>query len=235
MRVLIVEDEPQIAKSLKRGLEKQGYAADTVADGEIAENRLSMYRDDYDMVLLDLMLPGMDGMTILEQARKRGVKTPVLVLTGRDMVDDKVAALNVGADDYLVKPFSFTELSARMRALLRRPEETPVEELRYKDIHMNLATQVAYRVSQDSELPGEDVSTEREQLDLTLKEFSLLEYLIRNQDRTVRRGEIVANVWDFESDSFSNFLDVHMKNLRRKLGTRGEDIETVRGIGYRLR
>lgn len=233
MRVLVVEDEPNIAKAIKRGLEQEGYATDLVADGETAENRMNMYRDDYDAVLLDLMLPGQDGFSVLRHVRQSGVKTPVLVLTARDLVDDKVTALDQGADDYLVKPFSFKELSARLRALTRRPDQLLQQTLSYRNIRLDPATQQAYLVGEDAEdTDGDDKKVKM--LDLTLKEFRLLEYLMRNPDRVLKREEIISHVWDFENDSFSNFLDVHMKNLRRKLGDLGECVETVRGIGYRL-
>jgi len=229
MHVLIVEDEPKMAKALKRGLEYEGYAADTVGDGETALNRINMYHNDYDVVLLDLMLPKQDGFKVLEQVRERGITTPILVVTARDFVDDKVNALDVGADDYIVKPFSFKELTARIRALMRRPDEALPSTLVYDDLLLDPSAQRIYRLT-----PKRDGAVNKEELDLTLKEFRLLEYLMRHPNRVLPREEIISHVWDFHNDSFSNFLDVHMKNLRRKLGPTSDMIETVRGVGYRL-
>jgi DNA-binding response OmpR family regulator len=229
MHVLIVEDEPKMAKALKRGLEFEGYAADTVEDGETALNRINMYHNDYDVVLLDLMLPKQDGFKVLEQVRERGIATPILVVTARDFVDDKVNALDVGADDYLVKPFSFKELTARIRALMRRPDESLPTTLLYENLLLDPSAQRIYRL-----VKKDDGTVAQEELDLTLKEFRLLEYLMRHPNRVLPREEIISHIWDFHNDSFSNFLDVHMKNLRRKLGETGDMIETVRGVGYRL-
>jgi len=222
MKILLVEDEQKLAIALKKGLELQGYAVDAVADGKKALTRISLHRNDYDLVILDLMLPTMSGQEICKEMRARDVTVPILVLTARAETDMKVDLLLTGADDYLVKPFSFSELSARIRALLRRPNQTVPEVLRSDDIELNPITRRVTRGGQD--------------VPLTLKEFGLLEYFMRNPDKVVNREDLLNHLWDFNYVGFSNVVDVHVKNLRRKLGGAGEDIlETVRGIGYRLR
>lgn len=223
MKILLIEDEEKLAEALKRGLEFGGYVVDIVSDGKKALNRLSLHRDDYDVVILDLMLPSMDGHAICTEARAKNITVPILVLTARSEIDTKVGMLLSGADDYLVKPFSFAELSARVQALLRRPHEKIPEVLRIADIELNPATR---KVSND----GSDVP-------LTLKEFALLEYFMRNPNTVVNREDLLTHLWDFNYVGFSNVVDVHIKNLRRKLGgTNGDGVlETVRGIGYRLR
>jgi len=223
MKVLLVEDEEKLAQALKRGLELGGYTVDIVADGKKALTRISLHRDDYDVVILDLMLPSMDGHEICRQMRARNITVPVLVLTARAETDTKVNLLLSGADDYLVKPFSFAELSARLQALLRRPSASLPEVLHVDDIDLDLGTR---RVSRGgSEVP------------LTLKEFALLEYFMRHPNQVVNREDLLTHLWDFNYVGFSNVVDVHIKNLRRKLdGTNADGVlETVRGIGYRLR
>lgn len=222
MKILLVEDEQKLAHALKQGLELQGYTVDIVEDGKKALTRISLHRSDYDIVILDLMLPSMDGLEICTQMRAQDITVPILVLTARAETDTKVKLLLSGADDYLVKPFSFAELSARLRALSRRPTTTTPEILKSGDIELNPVTR---RVT----LSGEDVP-------LTLKEFGLLEHFMRNPDKVVSREDLLNNLWDFNYVGFSNVVDVHIKNLRRKL--KGENsglLETVRGIGYRLR
>lgn len=222
MKLLIVEDEEKLASALKKGLEMQGYAVDTIGDGKKALTRISLHRDDYDLVILDLMLPSMDGREICREMRERDITVPVLVLTARAETESKVDLLLTGADDYLVKPFSFSELAARVTALLRRPSESLPEVLRSNDIELNPATR---RVTRD----GKSIS-------LTLKEFGLLEYFMRNPDKVVSREDLLTHLWDFNYAGFSNVVDVHIKNLRRKLGGKNERLlETVRGVGYRLR
>ena len=223
MKVLLVEDEEKLAQALKRGLELGGYTVDIVADGKKALTRISLHRDDYDVVILDLLLPSMDGHEICRQMRARNITVPVLVLTARAETDTKVNLLLSGADDYLVKPFSFAELSARLQALLRRPSASLPEVLHVDDIDLDLGTR---RVSRGgSEVP------------LTLKEFALLEYFMRHPNQVVNREDLLTHLWDFNYVGFSNVVDVHIKNLRRKLdGTNADGVlETVRGIGYRLR
>src|SRR3989344_6004681 len=176
MRILIIEDEEKLAKSLKKGLEKNGYAVDYLTDGEAGERRLQMYQKDYDFVILDLMLPGKNGFEICKSAREQGITVPILVLTARDTTDDKVLALNNGADDYLVKPFSFEELLARVRAVQRRPAGTIIDELKVRDLTLNPATRVVTRGG--------------EQLNLTMKEFELLHYLMRHPNQAMSREDI---------------------------------------------
>jgi two-component system, OmpR family, response regulator len=223
MKILIVEDEPKLADAISRGLLHQGYATDIIHDGEKAFTRISLHRDDYDMVILDLMLPSLDGHAIVKQVRELGITTPILILTARAETEQKVELLLSGADDYLVKPFSFAELLARAHALLRRPTEALPEVIVIQDIALNPATR---SVTQN----GMDVP-------LTLKEFSLLEYLMRHPNQVVNREDLLSHLWDFNYDSFSNVVDVHIKNIRKKIDT-GDGpsiLETVRGIGYRIR
>ena len=222
MKILLVEDEQKLANALKRGLELQGYAVDIVPDGKKALMRISLHRSDYDLVILDLMFPSMDGYEICKEMRARDITVPVLVLTARAETDTKVQLLLAGADDYLVKPFSFSELAARLRALLRRPAESLPEVLRTEDIELNATTRRVVRGGK--EIP------------LTLKEFGLLEYFMRHPDKVVGREDLLSHLWDFNYAGFSNVVDVHVKNLRRKLDGSGDGVlETVRGIGYRLR
>ena len=223
MKVLLVEDEEKLAQALKRGLELGGYTVDIVADGKKALTRISLHRDDYDVVILDLMLPSMDGHAICREMRAKNITVPVLILTARAETDTKVSLLLSGADDYLVKPFSFAELSARLQALLRRPQTSLPDVLRVDDIDLDPSTR---RVSRGgAEVP------------LTLKEFALLEYFMRHPNQVVNREDLLTHLWDFNYVGFINVVDVHIKNLRRKLDGPDADgvLETVRGIGYRLR
>jgi DNA-binding response OmpR family regulator len=222
MRILIVEDEEKLAQALKKGLEKEGYAVDYILDGEAGQRRIEINHKDYDLIVLDLMLPKVNGFEIATNVRKHGILTPILILTARDAIEDKVTALDSGADDYLVKPFSFEELAARVRALLRRPEQLLPTELRLKDLTLNVTTRKVYR--QEKEIP------------LTLKEFGLLEYLMRHPNQVLTREQILDHLWDFAFDSFSNIVDVHMKNLRKKVDQEYHDkmLETIRGVGYKI-
>jgi DNA-binding response OmpR family regulator len=223
MKVLVVEDEEKLADALSRGLQAKGYTADVIGDGEKALERIILYHEDYDIVVLDLMLPTTDGQTICREVRERNISIPIIILTARDETDTKVEMLRAGADDYLAKPFSFDELDARMQALLRRPTESKGTVLKVKDIVLN---------------PSErTVSRGGKPIQLTLKEFSLLEYFMRNPNRVINREELLNHLWDFNYTSFfSNALDVHIKNLRKKLDHDKESsiLETVRGIGYRM-
>jgi len=223
MKILIVEDEEKLAEALSRGLEAHGYAVDTIGDGKKAQTRIVMHRDDYDLVILDLMLPSMDGLEICKSIRDENIVIPVLILTARNETENKVNLLLSGADDYMVKPFSFAELLARVKALLRRPSELIPEILEVHGIEMNVVKRRVYR--DGKEIP------------LTLKEFGLLEYFMRHPDQVVNREDLLAHLWDFNYASFSNVVDVHIKNLRRKLGDSGapDALETIRGVGYRLR
>lgn len=223
MRVLVVEDETKLAEVLAEGLEKKGYAVDRIEDGEEALGRLSLHRNDYDLVILDLMLPSLSGDEVCRQARERGVTTPILILTAKSETETKVDLLMSGADDYLVKPFSFDELLARMHALSRRPKEAKPTILTVADIELN---PVEHRVTRGGR-----------EIELTLKEFMLLEYFMQRPGEVVNREDLLTHLWDFNYESFSNVIDVHVKNLRKKLDDGNGDtiLETVRGIGYRLR
>ncbi len=223
MRILIVEDEPKLAQVIARGLAAKGYATDILDDGEKALTRISLHHKDYDLVLLDLMLPSLDGYAICREVRSRDIVLPILVLTARADTDTKVELLLAGADDYLVKPFAFEELLARIHALLRRPANALPETLTVADLELSPAEHAAWRGGKP--------------LALTLKEFGLLEYFLRHPNEVVNREDLLAHLWDFNYESFSNVIDVHVKNLRRKLGAAGDTgiLETVRGIGYRLR
>ena len=223
MRLLIVEDEERLAKALGTGLEKKGYAVDMIHDGEEALTRISLHHGDYDAVILDLMLPSRDGLSICREMRARDITTPVLILTARAETETKVELLLSGADDYLVKPFSFDELVARVQALLRRPTPSVPLVLTFGPIELNTMERV--------------VTIDGEEVELTLKEFGMLEYFLRRPNEVVNREDLLAHLWDFNYESFSNVIDVHVKNLRRKIdrGNGESMLETVRGIGYRLR
>ena len=223
MRLLIVEDEEKFAQNLKKGLQVKGYAVDWLSDSEKALNRILMYQNDYDLIILDLMLPKIDGATILEKVREVNVKTPIIILTARHETEHRVAVLNKGADDYIVKPFSFEELIARINSVLRRPTETHLVVLRVNNLEMDVTGRV---VRQN----GQKVS-------LTFKEFALLERFMRQPGMLLSREDLFEHIWDFNSLKYSNVLDVHIKNLRKKLSydTKAENLlETVRGVGYRL-
>ena len=222
MKILLVEDEQKLADALAKGLMHEGYTVDHLADGKKALTRISLHRTDYDLVILDLMLPGMDGHEICKQVREWGITIPILILTARAETEKKVDLLMSGADDYLVKPFSFAELTARIQALLRRPAEALPEKLKLGDIELDLGTRT--------------VTKSGESIELTLKEFGLLEYFMRHPNKVVNREDLLNHLWDFNYSGFSNVVDVHVKNLRKKLGE-GDDgaaLETVRGIGYRM-
>jgi len=221
MRLLVVEDDGEMARYLKRGLEDAGYAVDVAADG--GEGLHLAASDRYSVVVLDLMLPVMDGLAVVAEMRSRGIETPVLMLTARDGVDDRVRGLDAGADDYLAKPFSLAELQARLRALLRRGTVSSQTELRAADLRMDL---VAHRVFR-----GED------ELDLTPREFALLEYLLRQAGHVVTRPMITEQVWSYDFDPGTNVVDVHIRRLRLKVdeGRKVRLIHTVRGVGYVLR
>ncbi|MBZ9569878.1 response regulator transcription factor [Patescibacteria group bacterium] len=223
MKILIIEDEEKLAKGLKEGLEKEGFTADFVLDGEAGQRRIELYHKDYDLVILDLMLPKKDGLTVLKNIRKQNITIPTLVLTVKDTTYDIVSGLEGGADDYLTKPFSFKEFFARIRALLRRPPKSLSVELKVRDLTLNTVTKKVFR-------NGKEIL-------LTSKEFSLLECLIRHSNQVMSREQILFNLWGFDFDSFSNVVDAHIKNLRKKIDYDHQEklLETVRGIGYRLK
>lgn len=223
MKILIIEDNEKLAQMLKKGFESKGYAADYVTDGEAGQSRIELCFDDYDIVILDLMMPKRNGFEVCEYVREKNIAIPILILTARDSTDDKILALDCGADDYLLKPFSFKELLARIRAILRRPKNSLPVELKINKITLNPTTR--------------KVLSDGKEVKLTLKEFSLLEYLMRHPNQVLNREQILDNLWDFGFDSFSNVVDVHMKNLRKKLESEanGEFLETIRGVGYRIK
>lgn len=220
MRILLIEDQASIGKLVKDGLENEGFAVDWLEDGESAQLRIELNHEDYDLILLDLMLPKRDGLTVCKNIREQHIHTPVLMLTAKDSQEDIITGLNYGADDYLVKPFSFEILLARIRAILRRPSAVLPTEMRVKDMKLDTGAKKAFRNGQE--------------IKLTLKEFSLLEYMMRHPNQVLTRDQILSNVWDFAFDSFSNVVDVHITNLRKKINDHGQLVETVHGVGYRL-
>jgi len=220
MRILIAEDDGPLASFVKKGLEAEHYAVDVSADGEQA--RAMAAELEYDLVILDLNLPRLDGVSILRSVRTRKASMPVLVLTGRSKVEDRVQCLDIGADDYLVKPFSFSELSARIRALLRRCHLPAESVLRVEDLKLD-------RVERRVERAGR-------RIELTSKEFALLEYLMRNAGRRITRAMIIEHVWNLSFDTCTNVVDVYINYLRRKVddGFSKPLIHTIRGVGYEL-
>lgn len=223
MKILLVEDEPKLSKAVAKALKNFGYTVDIIDDGKAAYERIRLYHNDYDLVILDLMLPSIEGHIICRRVRENNIDIPILVLTAKVDVASKVDLLRRGADDYLSKPFSLDELEARIKAILRRPKGSISESLRVGDLELNLTERTVYKND--------------ERVNLTLKEFALLEYFMRNKDRVISRDELLSHVWDFNYTSFfSNSVDVHIKNLRKKIkdDTGQRLIETVRGVGYRL-
>jgi len=218
VRILVVEDEVKMARAIRRGLEGEGYSAEVAGDGEDALHRA--IESDYDAVLLDVMLPGMDGFALCQQLRRRGRWVPVLMLTARDAVEDRIRGLDVGADDYLVKPFAFGELLARLRALIRRGAKERPTVLEVKDVALDPAAHTVSRA-------GYPVA-------LSAREFALLEFLMRHPDEVLTRSRILEHVWDYNYEGFSNVVDVYVGYLRRKLELpHGRPfIRTVRGVGY---
>jgi DNA-binding response OmpR family regulator len=223
VRVLVVEDEHKVARALKEGLEGEGYQVVVEDTGEGALARLKT--EPFDVMLLDLLLPGRDGMDVLKTIREQGFETPVLVLTARDTLEDRVGGLNSGADDYLVKPFAFVEVLARVRALLRRGGSTGATRLAVADLEMDLVTRRVTRAGR--------------KVEVTLREFELLEYLLRYEGQVVSRGTLARDVWHEASrtTSLDNVIDVHIARLRRKIDAECSVklIHTVRGVGFMLR
>jgi len=220
MRILIVEDDAALASFVEKGLEAEHYAVDVSGDGEQA--RAMAMELEYDLVVLDLSLPRLDGVSVLRSVRARKPSVPILVLTARTRVDDRVQCLDLGADDYLSKPFSFTELSARIRALLRRSHMPAESVLKVDDLRLD-------RIERRVERSGR-------RIELTSKEFALLEYMMRNAGRRVTRAMIVEHVWNLSFDTSTNIVDVYVNYLRRKVddGFAKRLIHTVRGVGYEL-
>jgi len=220
VRILLVEDEPRVAAFVAKGLREQAYAIDIARDGEQALYFAAV--NTYDLLILDVMLPLKDGYTVCRELRRTGTRTPILMLTARDAVDDRVAGLDCGADDYLTKPFDFKELLARLRALSRRSAEVRPAVIRVADLILNTANHAVSRA-------GKRVS-------LTAKEYSFLEFLVLNKNRIVNREQIAQHVWDENFDPFSNVIDVYVRRLRSKIDA-GFDrplIHTRRGEGYML-
>jgi heavy metal response regulator len=219
MRILVVEDEKRIADFLLRGLQGAGYAVDAAQDGATALSLANA--TDYDLVILDLMLPDMDGLKVLERVRARKAGPPVLILSARGAVDDRVKGLETGADDYLTKPFAFVELLARVRALLRRGQPAP-ERLQVAELVVDVMRR--------------KVTREGETIDLAPKEFGILEYMMRNKGRPLSRTMIVEHVWDMDYDGLTNIVDVYIRHLRSKIDDKYQVklIQTVRGIGYMI-
>lgn len=220
MRILVVEDEARLADLLQRGLNEEGHAVDVATDGEDALDWIDA--GDYDAIVLDIMLPGIDGLDVCRSLRRQRVRAPILLLTARDSIADRVTGLDAGADDYLVKPFAFTELTARLRALARRPPETHDPVLTAGDLRLDPAERRVWRGGEEIPLPN--------------KEFRILEYLMRHPNRVLTRPMIAEHVWDYDFPNATNVIDVHMRLLRRQLRDPypGGLIETVRGAGYRI-
>jgi DNA-binding response OmpR family regulator len=219
MKILVVEDEPKLNKGLCTGLQHRGYAVDSAHDGEEGE-KLAMW-NEYDLIILDIMMPKRDGIEVCRNLRAAGKTMPIMMLTAKDAVHDKITGLDIGADDYLVKPFSFDELVARIRSLLRRPALTTADIFTLEELVLDTRVQ--------------EVTIKKKRIDLTLREYGLLEYFFRNKGVVVTRGDLLEHVWDRNYDSLSNVVDVHLKNLRKKLPSKyAKHIETIWGKGYRL-
>ncbi len=221
MRILVAEDDTHLGPSLKKGLEGNHYAVDLVEEGEEALSY--SFAAPYDLIILDVLLPGLSGFEVCRRLRDAGKKTPILFLTALDGIDERVNGLDLGADDYLTKPFAFRELEARVRALLRRESTSKTTELRFMDITLNIGTHEVYR--------GDRAIT------LTSKEYMLLELLMRNPRHVLSRMMIAEHLWNVEAEHLSNVIDVYIRYLRRKLCENGEPnvIQTIRGFGYQLK
>lgn len=221
MRLLLIEDNRQLSDALKSNLADEGYAVDVAYDGQAGQDLAEF--TDYDAIILDIMLPVKDGLTVCRELRRQRINTPIIMLTARDTVDDRVRGLDSGADDYLIKPFAVNELLARLRALLRREAPTKSNLLQLADLVVDPATHAVQR--------GEQT------LKLTTKEYTLLEYFIRNSNQLISREMIENHIWSYDFESTSNVVDVYVRRLRRKIDDPFEVklFETVRGAGYRLR
>jgi heavy metal response regulator len=221
MRLLVVEDEKKVSSFIRKGLEEEGYAVDAALDGKTG---LEMALDQvHDVIILDIHLPGMDGLSLLQELRRKKVSTPVLLLTVRANIEDKVLGLDAGADDYLSKPFAFEELVARVRALLRRRTEAELPLLQFADLTLDPSRRSVHRG--------------KRKIELTTKEYALLDYFMRNPGRPLTRSMIADRVWDYNFDSMTNIIDVYVNYLRRKIDADGEPklIHTIRGVGYVLK
>ncbi|CAN5731643.1 response regulator transcription factor [soil metagenome] len=220
MRVLVIEDEPRMAKLIRQGLEEEGYAVDSVGNG--AEVVAWVQSAQYDMILLDIMLPGLDGVGVCRQLRQQGYSMPILMLTARGTLPDKVHGLDSGADDYLVKPFAIEELTARLRALGRREGPSKRAELQLADLTLDTMTKRAHRGGKS--------------IELTAKEYAILETLMRHPNHILTREQIIAHVWNMDFAAESKLIETYMYTLRKKIdeGFRLKLIQTVRGLGYRI-
>ena len=218
MRLLVIEDEPSLLKIITKRLKEEGYAVDSAKDGREGENYISAA--EYDCIVLDIMIPFQDGLTLLRKIRAKNVSTPVLLLTAKDSIGDRVTGLDSGADDYLVKPFSFDELLARVRALLRRQKDKKNTVLSIGDLKMDTITREVQR--------GGRV------IELTSKEYSVLEYFLRNKNRVLTKSQIAEHVWNYDFEYNSNIVEVYVRYLRRKMDEEFENklIHTIRGGGY---
>lgn len=221
MRILVVDDDRRLCGIIKRGLLEEAYAVDVAYDGE--EGEYMAETNPYDLIILDVMMPKKDGIEVCRELRSKGVNSPIMMLTAKDSVEDRVKGLDAGADDYMVKPFAFNELLARVRALLRREGMFKTPELRAGDLVLNTLNRQVQR--------GKNT------IDLTAKEYAVLEFLMRHPNMVITRTMLEEHVWDYDFDSVSNLVDVYIKRLRQKLEIEGESslIQTVRGAGYRLK
>ncbi len=221
MKILVVEDNQKLALSLKKGLEQEGYSVDILANGEEAERRILGSPEGHDLFIFDLMLPGKNGLDLCQDLRGHGIHSPILMLTAKDTLTDKILGFNAGVDDYLIKPFEFEELLARVRALLRRPTELLHEVITIAGIELDIRAGT--------------VSAGGHPVVLTAKELRVLEYVMLHAGSIVTREQILSHVWEFSFHSMSNVVDVHIKNIRKKLGlVYGKHLETLRGVGYRF-
>jgi len=219
MRVLVVEDEARIRSFIEKGLRAEGFAVDTAGNGEDA--LLAALTTSYHAIVLDIMIPGRDGLSVLRKIRRHQINTPVILATARDALEDKLSGLDLGADDYLAKPFHIDELTARLRAIIRRTGGGGLNLLETGDIRLNLATR--------------EVHANGNPIELTQREFNLLALLMRSRGRVYTRTQILESVWNYDFDPNTNLVDVYIKRLRQKLGPDTKPrIETVRGVGYRL-
>lgn len=218
MRILVVEDEKKVASFIKKGLEEEFFTVDVAYNGKEGLELAST--EEYDLIILDIMIPFIDGITLTKELRRRKIITPILLLTVKDSVSDKVEGLDAGADDYLTKPFAFEELTARVRALLRRGEILKTNILKAADLKLDLITHTVFRNNKE--------------IILTLKEFSILEYLLRNKNKIVSRTKLIEHVYDYHFDTDTNVIDVYINKLRNKIdqGFDKKLIHTIRGVGY---
>lgn len=221
MRIIIVEDNEKLARYTKQMLEEEGFAVDVAADGAIGE-RMIISQNNYDAIILDVMLPVKDGISVCQSLREQDIMTPIIMVTAKDALDDKILGLDSGADDYVVKPFEIKELIARIHALLRRPQEQFVHKLIVQDLELVPSLHVVRQ--------GET------EIRLTLKEYAILEYLMRNVEQVISREQLLEHCWDFAYSTLSNITDVYIKQLRKKLhDTHEQYIQTIRGVGYKLK